>query len=396
MPNSRAGKSAKINTKAGNAKKEAKLPLPESKSGSKKAVEEKVSTISKASLDVLSAYLCEMDETDLFTREDEVRVAKDILKYRNELVAKITALPFISKKDEMTDYVIKDVALLLEEAVSELSKDRTRAKHYKKQLKMTPAEIRKANRSIQTSKMRWELKRNEFVEANLRLVVKIANRYRNWVLNTADLIQEGNLGLIRAVEKFDHTKGFKFSSYATWWIHQAIIRALAEKSKLIKVPVYLNDRIRRLSKVSRQLTRELEKEPAVHELAECMDMEEKDVLNLIQLAREPVSLEAQLPEFNEILLGDVIEDPRVEKADEKAHENLLLEEVEHTLRSLTPKEEKILRMRFGIGENGPYTLEEIGHDFGISRERVRQIVEKGLRKLRHPARGKSLEAFYSN
>jgi len=212
-------------------------------------------------------------------------------------------------------------------------------------------------------------------------VVKIANRYRNQVVSVADLIQEGNLGLIRAVEKFDWRKGFKFSSYATWWIHQAIIRALAEKSKLIKVPVYLTEKIRRLDRTTRNLAQELDKEPNVEELAQEMEMEPEEILNLLRIAKEPVSLEGQLGDMEEVSLGDLIEDQSSPRADEYTAQRDLVEHLEEALKKLSPEVK---------------TLEEIGNMFGVSRERVRQIEQKGLRKLRHPSRSKVLRSFFKN
>ncbi len=341
--------------------------------------------------DLLSLYLQEMDAVNLFTPEQEFLKAKEVFEAKAAVCGLIGALPFVAEPENLTEAKIKDVIVTLENARIDFRKKRSLARASKKQYGLTAREIGPFLRKLRTAHGKFVFRRNDFIEANLRLVVKIANRYRNRVLPTADLIQEGNLGLIRAVEKFDYRKGFKFSSYATWWIHQSIIRAIAEKSKLIKVPVYLNDRIRRLDKESRRLTLELEKEPCVEDLAESMEMEAKEVVGLMQMSREPVSLETQICDMEEIVLGDVLEDTRVDRTDEAVFKALMMEEIEAALRTLSPKEEMILRMRFGIGTESEYTLEEIGSEFNISRERVRQIVEKSLRKLRHPSRAKAME-----
>jgi RNA polymerase primary sigma factor len=227
-------------------------------------------------------------------------------------------------------------------------------------------------------------------------VVKIANRYRNRHVSLADLIQEGNLGLLRAVEKFDWKRGFKFSSYATWWIHQAVIRALAEKGRLIKVPIYFTERIRQLDRKYRSLSQELEKEPSLAELAESMGLEEREVVNLFLATKEPISMEAGVGDLEDISLADVLEDARMESADEALKRNSLADELEEALKTLSPREEQVLRLRYGLGEDQDHTLEEIGAQFGVSRERIRQIEQKGLRKLRHPTRAKLLKTFLTH
>ncbi|HUT53085.1 MAG TPA: sigma-70 family RNA polymerase sigma factor [bacterium] len=344
--------------------------------------------------DALYIYLQEMDTVDLFTPEKEVEKAREVFEAKAEVIDILDTLAFVPDSADVTEAKIHAVVGKLEKYQRELRRKAGRS--VTRDLGIPPREIAPTLKRLKIAHRRLVLKRNEFVEANLRLVVKIANRYRNRLLPTSDLIQEGNLGLIRAVEKFDYRKGFKFSSYATWWIHQSIIRAIAEKSKLIKVPVYLNDRIRRLDKETRRLSRELEKDPCVNELATSLEMEEKDVLGLIQMSREPVSLETHLSDMEEIVLGDVLEDTRVDRTDESVLKSLMFEEIEDALRTLSPKEEMIVRMRFGIGMDTEYTLEEIGNAFNISRERVRQIVEKSLKKLRHPTRCELLQNCANN
>jgi RNA polymerase primary sigma factor len=346
--------------------------------------------------DVLFLYLQEMDAVDLFSTEKEVEKARQVFEAKAELIEVLDKLSFIEEAKDLGEARIQEVIVKLETFQRSLRRKPSLSRRCKRDLGITPSELAPTLKKLRTAHRKLVRKRNDFVEANLRLVVKIANRYRNRMLPTSDLIQEGNLGLIRAVEKFDYRKGFKFSSYATWWIHQSIIRAIAEKSKLIKVPVYLNDRIRRLDRESRKLAMKLEKEPCVSDLAECLDMEEKDILGLLQMSRDPVSLETQLNDMEEIVLGDVLEDTRVDRTDDSVIRNLVYEEIEYALQTLTPKEEMILRMRFGIGMESEYTLEEIGNAFDISRERVRQIVEKSLRKLRQPSGSDALKNFVNN
>jgi len=346
--------------------------------------------------DLISIYLQEMDAVDLFTAEEEFEKAREVFEAKQEVIDIFYTMSFVEDPEEISELKIQWAIDSLVKYRRKLQRKTVLSKSLRKNMGISVREIGPVLRKLRSAHRKLVVKRNDFVEANLRLVVKIANRYRNRILPVSDLIQEGNLGLIRAVEKFDYRKGFKFSSYATWWIHQSIIRAIAEKSKLIKVPVYLNDRIRRLDKESRRLAIELEKDPGVSDLAHCLDMEEKDVLSLIQLAREPVSLETQSCDMEEIVLGDVLEDPSIDRTDEAVFKALIYEEIEDALRTLSPKEEMILRMRFGIGHEEECTLEEIGSVFNISRERVRQIVEKSLRKLRHPEPAAEIKDYNQN
>ncbi len=352
----------------------------------------------KPSQDLLSLYLQEMDERSLFTPEEEVKKARQVQELRDRLWGIIESLSFVdaSKYPEYSDLLIKEVIEKMRSWLEDLRYKRRSEYSIRKESGLSKKQLRRLYTEIVELKKKLDEKRNEFVEANLRLVVKIANRYRNQVVSVADLIQEGNLGLIRAVEKFDWRKGFKFSSYATWWIHQAIIRALAEKSKLIKVPVYLTEKIRRLDRASRNLAQELDKEPNVEELAQELEMEPEEILNLLRIAKEPVSLEGQIGDMEEVSLGDLIEDQTAPRADEYTAQKDLVEHLEEALKKLSPREEKVLRLRYGLGGEEVKTLEEIGNMFGVSRERVRQIEQKGLRKLRHPSRSKALRSFFKN
>ncbi|OGP56818.1 MAG: hypothetical protein A2V67_17025 [Deltaproteobacteria bacterium RBG_13_61_14] len=344
--------------------------------------------------DILARYLREMDEISLYSTEEEVAEARQVAELRDDLWRQVAELPFV--KGEVTEARVKQI---LEEIGTWLLQYRRRkisAWALRRRCRMSPQRLQAASRSLLLAKRRLEAKRNEFIEANLRLVVKIANRYRNRHVSLSDLIQEGNLGLLRAVEKFDWQRGFKFSSYATWWIHQAVIRALAEKGRLIKVPIYFTERIRRVDRMYQSLSRELEKEPSLAELAEGMGLEEREVTNLILTSKEPISLEAGLGDLEDISLADVLEDARVEQADEALKRNSLVDELEEALKMLSPREEQVLRLRYGLGEDQDHTLEEIGAQFGVSRERVRQIEQKGLRKLRHPTRARLLKAFLTH
>ena len=258
---------------------------------------------------------------------------------------------------------------------------------------LTPEEEIDLALKIQAGGPDGEKAKQRLSEANLRLVVSIAKRYVGRGMQFLDLIQEGNLGLIKAVEKFDHTKGFKFSTYATWWIRQAITRAIADQARTIRIPVHMVETINKVKKVSSQLLHEYGHDPSAEEIAERLDMSVDKVREIMRVAQEPVSLETPIGEEEDSHLGDFIPDDDAPVPAEAASQTLLKEQLADVLKTLTPREEKVLRLRFGLEDGRPRTLEEVGKEFNVTRERIRQIEAKALRKLRHPSRSKKLRDF---
>ena len=290
----------------------------------------------------------------------------------------------------------KKLHLNLEEAQKLEKRYRTLEKNLRKieqESGFKASDLSSALEAIDQGERKAKLAKSELVEANLRLVVSIAKKYTNRGLQFLDLIQEGNIGLMKAVDKFEYQRGYKFSTYATWWIRQAITRAIADQARTIRIPVHMIETINKLIRTSRQLVQEIGREPSPEEIAERMALPLDKVRKVLKIAKEPISLETPIGEEEDSHLGDFIEDKGVVSPLEAVIKANLSEQTSRVLSTLTAREEKVLRMRFGIGEKSDHTLEEVGQDFEVTRERIRQIEAKALRKLRHPSRAKKLKSF---
>ena len=298
-------------------------------------------------------------------------------------------LGIVKRKTGLTEEKLLEVEKLYKGAKKEIRSIEAEAQ--------VPAEeLKEAMKALDQGELKAKIAKSELVEANLRLVVSIAKKYNNRGLQFLDLIQEGNIGLMKAVDKFEYRRGYKFSTYATWWIRQAITRAIADQARTIRIPVHMIETINKLIRTSRFLVQELGREPTPEEIGEEMKLSLEKVRKILKIAKEPISLETPIGEEEDSHLGDFIEDKKVISPVESAVRYDLQKQINNILQTLTPREEKVLRKRFGIGETTDHTLEEVGQDFEVTRERIRQIESKALRKLRHPSRSRKLKSFVEN
>ena len=281
----------------------------------------------------------------------------------------------------------------LDAHIPEMQRAQKKLVTLEEQMKMSIAEIKEVNRRMSIGEAKARRAKKEMVEANLRLVISIAKKYTNRGLQFLDLIQEGNIGLMKAVDKFEYQRGYKFSTYATWWIRQAITRSIADQARTIRIPVHMIETINKLNRISRQILQETGIEATPEELSKRMDMPEDKIRKVLKIAKEPISMETPIGDDEDSHLGDFIEDTNMESPIEAATSTGLSEATQKILNTLTPREAKVLRMRFGINMNTDHTLEEVGKQFDVTRERIRQIEAKALRKLRHPSRSEQLRSF---
>ena len=287
----------------------------------------------------------------------------------------------------------KKYSALLAKFKDEIERRQKKLEQLEGQYHLSINDIKEVNREVSIGEAKARRAKKEMVEANLRLVISIAKKYTNRGLQFLDLIQEGNIGLMKAVDKFEYRRGYKFSTYATWWIRQAITRSIADQARTIRIPVHMIETINKLNRISRQMLQEMGREPTPEELAVRMEMPEDKVRKVLKIAKEPISMETPIGDDEDSHLGDFIEDTSVASPIDQATMESLRETTHAVLAQLTPREAKVLRMRFGIDMNTDHTLEEVGKQFDVTRERIRQIEAKALRKLRHPSRSEQLRSF---
>jgi len=286
-----------------------------------------------------------------------------------------------------------DWAPRLERHAEEIQRSQRKLAQLSEQSSLSIAQIKDINRRMSIGEAMARRAKKEMVEANLRLVISIAKKYTNRGLQFLDLIQEGNIGLMKAVDKFEYRRGYKFSTYATWWIRQAITRSIADQARTIRIPVHMIETINKLNRISRQMLQEMGREATPEELAERMEMPEDKIRKVLKIAKEPISMETPIGEDEDASIGDLIEDTTIALPIDEATRQNLTDSTRDVLSSLTAREAKVLRMRFGIDMNTDHTLEEVGKQFDVTRERIRQIEAKALRKLRHPTRSDHLRSF---